>query len=393
MKKSKGLPSKASIKDSPLLKHQAGRCGCSLKKNPNNCIYQSFLDGWNFTPDVGNGSSRGEIFTPRFIVDKMIVDAKILPRKAVYNYDYRGSQETLRKYIGARVFEPAVGTGNFISTVLWHKLEMAHELTGYTPNAEGKPVKSDSQLRRYQAYTLVALGSIYFNDIDVGNLQTTKWRLFRDREISSNINIAFWVKYLQESLAKPVKVSVIKKLVSASIEEASENWGTKDRDRGVLDDLYYKHIGLEAPDWLRSAWKLVLDTNGKLFNAIQSEDTIKDDFICPGNNKVMWTFWRFENSRELVTALRDAVPLSRQLLEGELRNLSNKIKLVPMTADNNNGALDLFTGKPTQNPKDKKAEQELRDINKSIEKIKKVLDTTPEYSTLDPIELFRAEEI
>lgn len=376
-----------------LSKHNSGKCGCTLSKNPNYCVYQSFLDGWNFTPDVGFGDSRGEIFTPRFVVDKMIVDAKILPRKAVYNYDYKGSQETLRKYIGARVFEPAVGTGNFTSTILWHKLEMAHELTGYTPNAEGKPVKSESQLRRYQAYTLVALGSIYFNDIDAGNLQATKWRLLRDREISSNINIAFWVKYLQESLAKPVKVSVIKKLVSASIEEASENWGTKDRDRGVLDDLYYKHTGLEAPDWLRSAWKLVLDTNGKLFNAIQSGDTIKDDFICPGNNKVMWTFWRFENSKGLVTALRNAVPLSRQLLEGELRNLSNKIKLVPMTADNNTGALDLFTGKPTQTPKDKKAEQELRDINKSIEKIKKALDTTPEYSALDPIELFMAEEI
>lgn len=50
-------------------------------------ISNQFIDGWDFTPDVGNGKSRGEIFTPRFIVDKMIAMG-IIPPSIVYFDNY-----------------------------------------------------------------------------------------------------------------------------------------------------------------------------------------------------------------------------------------------------------------------------------------------------------------
>ena len=311
--------------------HRQGKCGCSTRRNPNRCVYQPFLDGWSFTPDVGNGSSRGEIFTPRFVVDKMIVDSGILPKRVVYDLDYRGSQDTLRKYIGSRVFESAVGTGNFVSTILWHKLELAHRLTGYTVDPDGQPRKTDAQRRRYEAYTLVALASCYFNDIDPGNLQTTKWRLLRDSEIGADVNIVFWTDHIASALEDTLSLNVasLRASVEKSIKEASANWGTKDRDRGVLDDLYEKHTGIEAPEWLRSTWKLILDKNGLLFNGINEEDEQNGTWFCPGWKNVEWVFWRFENHRDEVIVHETYVPLRYQLLVGELREIEQLHALIP----------------------------------------------------------------
>jgi hypothetical protein len=335
----------------------------------NYCIYQPFLDGWDFTPDVGMGSTRGEIFTPRFIVDHMISDVGILPERMVYNFDYKSykkkfedKQNELRGYAGARVFEPAVGTGNYISSILWHKLEVAHELTGYKPykrNGKTYYSKSIEQLARYQAYTLVALGSIYFNDIDPGNLQTTKWRILRDSEISNPANIEFWVEHIKQNLSQELErtqVKWLKSYVQESIQTASNNWASKDRDRGVLDVLYEKHTGEHAPDWLRAAWRRVLDANAQLFNGIKDEDTIEEGFVVPSNQKVIWTYWSFvyelsplneveiqelayrsnrkieeilelglDKALENVAGLRTAIPLLRQMLVGEREEVYSEL--------------------------------------------------------------------
>jgi len=404
----------------------------------NKCIYQAFLDGWDFTPDVGMGGTRGEIFTPRFIVDYMISDVGILPEKMVYNFDYssemrvagkpftkedveaswvlllglQGEQlgimnlgearnlaekkalglvnvspkttpqvamlvdkdkfkkketrpqpkQDLRYLAGAKVFEPAVGTGNYIATILYHKLELANELTGYKKTIrQGSPsyTKNLEQLARYQAYTLVVLASLYFNDIDPGNLQTTKWRILRDGEIANPSNIDFWVEHIKKNLNAKLQGKEeewLREYVSQSIFAASSNWASKDRDRGVLDVLYEKHTGEHAPDWLRVAWRKVLDANAQLFNAIESNDVIEEGFVVPGNAQIIWTYWTFVydllplDDEELshlsqltgktfeqlekqklvrkmdqMVARRKAVPLRLQMLTGELEEVSNEI--------------------------------------------------------------------
>lgn len=328
-----------------LRAHSNGTCRCTLWVNPSFCIYQPFLDGWDFTPDVGNGASRGEVFTPRFVVDKMIVKAGILPARVIYKYDYSGSQGTLRKYIGSRVFEPAVGTGNFLSTVLWHKLELAHALTGVTSDATARCRKSSNQLRRYQTYTLVALASLYFNDIDAGNLQTVKWRLLRDQEIGTEENIDFWVQHVRAALPTLPSEEDLRTAIAGSIKLASRNWGTADRDRGVLDTLHEKHTGLAAPRWLQSSWKMILDENGKLFNAIEGTPADSSLNLVPSNRDVVWKFWYFKNSPTRIRAFVRHVPLRLQLLEGELAEVEESLSLVPMSQVEN-GQLDLYGETP-----------------------------------------------
>jgi hypothetical protein len=338
----------------------------------NYCVYQSFLDGWDFTPDVGMGSTRGEIFTPRFIVDYMISDLGILPERMVYEFNYKSlerkkedKQNELRGYAGSKVLEPAVGTGNYISTILYHKLELVNELTGYKSsrqNGRTSYIKNPAQLARYQAYTLVVLGSLYINDIDPGNLQTTKWRFLRDNEIASPANIEFWVSHIEDNMSIKLDKKELKwtrEYVNSSIQSASQNWASKDRDRGVLDVLYEKHTSEHAPDWLRSAWRKIIDANAQLFNGIQSEDTIEEGFVVPGYKKVIWTYWSFsydlvqldkqelqdlvsvtqktlaelssaalDNKLDNMLAHRTSVPLLRQMLSGEKEELESKVSAV-----------------------------------------------------------------
>ncbi len=179
--------------NTPLQKHSQGLCGCSFTVNPNFCVYQPFLDGWDFTSDVGNGGKRGEIFTPRFIVDKMIVDSGMLPEAAVYDYDYTTlSKADALKVVRAKINEPAIGTGNFSSTILWHKV---HYVDFVSRNKTGR-----LDLKKYNLHLLEAIASMYSNDIDVGNLEASKWRFLRLGGIYTEKNVEFWVDHILNTL-------------------------------------------------------------------------------------------------------------------------------------------------------------------------------------------------
>lgn len=325
-------------------------CGCSRESNPKFCPYQEFIDGFSFVPDVGNGQTRGEIFTPRFVVDYMIVENGILPKEAIYDLQYSHEvdyengveveydDEKLRKFIGGRVFEPAVGSGNYTATILWHKLEYANTLAlrnleDYDESSE----KYQEQIRRYQVYTLVAVASMYFNDIDAGNLQATKWRLYRDGAIYSKANIEFWVEYLLEhvnsDLLKKNELSKtdLKAVISASLMKASESWSASGSNGGVLDTLYRHHTGDNPPEWLKAAWKMILDHNAKLFNSIVEEDesdkdgeAVEDSFIVPGYRHVSWDFWWFTDLKTLVRVSKRQVPLYRQIKMAEIKEIQSR---------------------------------------------------------------------
>jgi hypothetical protein len=325
---------------SGLTAHASHLCDCFKQYRngkfiqPNFCVYQSFLDGWDYTPDVGNGKKRGEIFTPRFVVDKMIALSGIIPHKAVYNFEYSGSIEEVERSIRQRTFEPAVGTGNFVATILWHKLEYANFITSSArkdflsnKSKKNKEQKNKSQLTRYQVYTLEALGSIYINDVDAGNLQAVKNRFLRLNEIDNKFNVDFWIKHVKNGLSNPISKSNLSKCILSSIKESQRNWGYHDNNEGIMNVLYRKHTGLEPPSWLVSSWKYIIDENTKLFDFINLDDHIVSGIILPGYKNVIWNFWRFTYDKNGVNIFKTKVPLYRQILESRLRLINSKIDI------------------------------------------------------------------
>ena len=381
-------------------KHEEGECGCTPLVNPLSCPYQVFLDGWEFTTDVGNGQSRGEIFTPRFIVDDMITKSGVLTPEAVYQYDYEGSQTVLRKTVGRRVFEPAVGTGNFTATILWHKLEHANALTNTAHKTNGRSRKTPTQLRRYQTYTLVALASMYFNDIDVGNLQTTKWRIFRDGEINTETNINFWTQHIINHLTNPHNISPvdagnIQLYVKGSIETAGTQWGAADEDRGVLDVLYKKHTNQHPPEWLRQLWKTILDENGKPFNTITENDSVINGHLIPGYRNVDWTFWWFNHDKDFTYVAKRKMPLQRQLLTNHIKQLEQEATVVKNRghiAGLEDGVLPFEELGEAYIFADENDEKLYNKMQKKIIQTKSSLKHTKQFGTVEMIEIPHTED-
>lgn len=336
-----------TIKLSALQKHNTTLdgvmlCGCTQNANPNNCIYQQFLDGWNFTPDVGNGQNRGEVFTPRFIVDKMIVQSGILPEQAVYQsiYKTQTKAESL-KYIQQTVNEPAVGTANFTSTILWHKIHYAYQAA---------LTKKVLDIPKYNLYITQAIASIYAYDIDCGNLQTTKNRLLKINNISSPENIKFWSGYLFQNIASFTRKTSAGKIipstnwnhkeltvinqVAKSLESAENNWGKQANKEGLITKLYKQHVGKHPTSALVSLWEEMLNENIKQFNGIMQHDTVKDDnlmdtFYCPGWQKVEWTVWDFQLNEDSVpeaTSKTFKIRLAQQMYTNELKKLKDELQ-------------------------------------------------------------------
>lgn len=197
------MGSRKTKKKNALQLHLDNECNCSIKSNPNNCQYQQFIDGWNFTPDVGRGQSSGEVFTPRFIVDKMITDSGMFPQEFVYNYDYQQDSITLETIINNRICEPAVGTGNFISTILYYKLQAAKQLASQESNKDIKKL------------ILQSIETLYCFDIDSGNLEVTFRRLTdgNSERINDQEIINYWVKNVADNILYDKKEEIINKII------------------------------------------------------------------------------------------------------------------------------------------------------------------------------------
>lgn len=416
-KKSKSKPEARKKPLTELELHVQRLCGCSVKVNPNFCVYQPFLDGWDFTPDVGNGQKRGEVFTPRFVVDKMITmgsyshdsiepshkRAGIFPDKAVYEYDYSGSTETIRKIIGQRIFEPAVGTANFAATILWHKLQYANMITSNSKQESdednddiGKEEafhatqpKTPAQLLRYQVYTLVALASIYINDIDAGNLQTSKFRFLRNTTINNEENIEFWIKHIKESMDKEPDSDWVKNAIEESLKTAEANWGVFDDDKGVLDVLYKEHTKQKPPTWLSNLWKIIMDENAKLFNGIVIDDTNEENFVVAGYKNVVWNFWWFNYDKETINVAKRKMPLYRQILDGKLLELNGKADLIYGKGSFEGAPEDvlfIIEGEFTHKFASEEDEKEYKTLKREIAKIETELKTVKPYGEVEYLE-------
>ena len=366
---------KAVRKKTALALHRDGECGCSILSNPNNCIYQQFLDSWEFTPDVGNGQKRGEVFTPRFIVSKMISDVGLIPAAAVdeQNYTTVDKEEALN-IVSSNVLEPAVGTGNYISTVLWHKLEYAFVSS----------LGEDNTLNRaeYHRNVLRAVSSIYVFDIDPGNLETTFRRLlnYTDVALNDSTSVEKWVKIIKASLTKEslkqTTVKSIRQTVKESLDLAEQNWSKfiNSSSQGVIQQLYIKHTGESIPEELLNYCLSVLEENIKLFNGIVKEDTVQEGFVVAGWENVVWKWWSvndettFENFDNILLDYEE-VPLKAQMLQGEIETLEKKAEQLKndKMIEKDDGLFSVLDWA------DKASEAEYNKLTKQIAKLNKEL--------------------
>ena len=292
-------------------------------------IYQIFPDGWDFTPDVGNGQKRGEVFTPRFIVDKMISDAGIFPKEAVYQGDYSTvSAEEAAEIVKTRVLEPAVGTANFGSTILWHKLNYAST--------------ASSTLLELEEYFLMGAASLYSFDIDPGNLSTTLHRfLGKTSRTKKYGTVDYWFTHINSALSQEPTESLetdtpgpkqwITNFVKGSLTEAETNWSSFVTPDGVVQKVWRTihearagDPGFEAmtdtiPSPLLSKICKVLEKNTKLFNGIVEADSVEEGFTVPGWRNVVWSWWTVGRTPKGSLTLReDLNPLRAQILSSQL---------------------------------------------------------------------------
>lgn len=330
-------------------KHKQELCDCydtSILPEAKHCTFQPFPDGWDFTPDVGNGQKRGEIFTPRWVVDKMITDSGMLPKEAVYAGDYSAPSSIALKCISSRINEPAVGTANYSATILYHKLRYAavEAATNGKSLKSGKvssraKIDSNEKLARYHKLLLTAVASMYMFDIDSGNLQTTKQRLLgRPTPLNHHTAQSYWKEYLENWLyysqgKKPTRkvAEAIAKQVDESLEAAHKNWHKFVKSgKGVIDTAYEEAVGQPMPAALNSQLRYILDKNIKLFNGIVRENTTDaaKGFYCPGWDGVNWIWWEFKevagNETDFVNS-KKVVALKKMILSGELRQLKEKL--------------------------------------------------------------------
>jgi hypothetical protein len=281
--------------------HKAESCDCydsGVVVAQKRCNYREFPDGWSFVADAGNAQARGEIFTPRWVVDQMIVDAGILPDEAVHLSDYSRPQPA---YIERRVCEPAVGTGNYLATILYHRLRYAAALAGGAGG--GSP-----DLDRYHTHLLKSVASVYAYDIDVGNLEVAKRRLLSSGKHPLNdaqtidqwtLSLTKWLN--QDSERKKVSYEAVKPSVLSSLNEAHRHWNRFVKDgQGIIDSAYRQSTGGKMPNWLYDQCQEILSKNLLLFNGIKETDTLdwQTGFFVPGYGAAEWTWWHFDYPHE-----------------------------------------------------------------------------------------------
>jgi hypothetical protein len=297
-------------------------------------IYETFPDGWDFTPDVGNGQTRGEVFTPLWVINKMVSDAGIIPETAVYDFDYTSlSIPEALKVVRAKVVEPGVGSGNYTSVILYHKLRYA-----------GFAAKDDRNLLKQ--YVLEAVASIYAFDIDAGNLETTRRRILGELEkdsskpLNSKETITFYVDYLYEKLhegdyrkSQYTEKDNLTKIVSESLLEAQNNWFKKlekNKFSGVIDSFWEEKTGEKLTLHLQNFLSKILEENLKLFNGIEEEDTVSEDFCVPGWKNIYWAWWSFEvDDNGVITSKVKPVSLAKQIYEARLEEEARKLGVQP----------------------------------------------------------------
>jgi hypothetical protein len=251
-------------------------------------INKPYIDGWPYCSSAGNVSTRGEVFTPANFVKSMVDDVLNTIKKDSKNY------------IDYTVLEPAAGVGHYICTILWHKMECVYQKNKESQEQETK-ITHQENLLNYQLDTIRALASIYVNDVDPGNIEVIKHRLFKNEEkinfAEKNI-ISFWQEKISDLLKKKSHKKQVSSYVKTSLNQADQKWATFFAEQqkhlkhhgGILGMLYQKHTGTEAPQWLTKIWLSIMDENFQCFNFISDQDWINHERVYASYTKVKYRF-------------------------------------------------------------------------------------------------------
>lgn len=315
------MPSK---KSTGLTNHTQKICDCFDGTDPEirSCIYATFPDNWSFVPERGLGQSSGEVFTPLIAVNKMITSNGLFDKDSIYHNMYQKiSAEKLQQAIYATVIEPAVGTGNYISTVLYHKLKYVEAL--YDNRTQ--------KLDLFHELFLTAVGSIYAYDIDVGNIETTKRRLLSHGKQSLNDykSINYWVEHIDNVINgddinkhnrwKKVQPIEIQGFVESSLNDAHKFWYAFTKTGiGVIDAAYRSILNERLPEWLYWQCREILDKNFKLFDGLNKHTSLSDGMFVPGWEHVSWTKWEImKRDNESIPFIRETMVPMKDIIENE----------------------------------------------------------------------------
>lgn len=207
--------------------------------------------------------------------------------------------------VGASVCEPATGTGNFISTILYHKLQAARELA----TRRGQDV---DQL------VLQAVGKVYAYDIDAGNLETTLRRLTRHdgTPLDDTHAVDYWVDHITGLIGSEADTEQITTTVQDSLTEAQHHWATHLKPQGVLAAFLDDHHAGASEDLLVRCEE-ILRENLKLFNGIVNDHTP----TMPGVKDITWTFWDNGTVKNKRNMYREMVTSKIATLETKMAQL------------------------------------------------------------------------
>lgn len=322
-------------KESPVVAHAKQNCDCFNDLIPSankRCVYQQFPDGWDFTPDVGRSKSHAEVFTPLWVVRKMINDTGAIPTEVIYSEDYPEytTDSSLMNVLEDTILDMACGTGNYASTVMFTKLTLA------------KKIWESDKTQNFDELFLKAVSSVFAFDIDYGNANTVYHRLFTDGATQAK-DVDRLAKLVQPFFTEKVALKDIKAKAKESIVSAEANWGQA--PQGLVNRFYEETTGEEMSAELLDKVRTILSKNILVFNGISDSDDL--DMMVAGNTRVVWTFW---NVGEDLTLTEERVPLMCQVLSTKILEAKEEVERIeekyPPASD------DLFSdaGEDTGSP-------------------------------------------
>lgn len=401
--------SRAPKKKNAVVLHKDGECDCfdnSIRGADKRCIYRSFPDSWEFVTDAGNSQSRGEVFTPRWVVDRMMVMVELFDAEVVHDQKYDIDTQRAMESISARVVEPAVGTANYSSSILFNKLKLVEHVSR---NSNGKLNKL-----LYMKNFLTAVCSVYTFDIDAGNVEVSIRRMlgqtstaqFLDLEdekvveewsnrifssmkggelkkavmdkgfsIEEFENLMIQKIFKKDETERPVDITDITAMVSSSMREAKKHWQKflDANPEGLCCRMYREATGEEMPDTVRSMIYHVMVSNNKVFNGIEEFDTVKEGFVVPGSQGVVWNWWKVGiNDKKQLMLKSEEQPMAFQCLSSEAlrteHDIEDMYKKYTDVHDNDSQTHPTTSPVPSQNPvfPDKKTELKYKNLQKNL---------------------------
>lgn len=247
-------------------------------------LHHKFSDGLEFKPDIGRIRTLGEVFTSWAVVKKMLYDLR---------FNHSNSYDT--------IFEPASGHGNFGIEILKYKLDRVLK------EMKKDNVSESSWTKEYEIRSLIALASLYQNDIDEQNIEELRKRLYRfiinkykknSRNLTNEIPTYYDFAVSNILMSNCIKSDII----------SSNNTN--------IDFIFY----FRWKDWIYRIHKKMFD--------IQNEDKVIFDKELKQFDKVKfneWNIFNFKGDTYMKTKINNAETREREREKHIYNQIKNEI--------------------------------------------------------------------